>query len=85
MNFCNVRRRELTVWEPPTLKQVLAYQCRLQQLQCPLGRALLATACEDANLQQANQSQLHLHRDSLSGMKTATTSILAATPTVNVR
>jgi hypothetical protein len=68
------------LWEPPTLKQELANQCRPQQSQRPLSWVLLVTVYKDADLQHASQSQLCLHRDSLSGAQTATASHLAATP-----
>lgn len=67
------------MWEPPTIKQVLANQCGPQQLQCPLGWVPLARAYKDVDLQPASQSQLHLHRDSSSGAQIAAVSHLAAT------
>lgn len=64
---------------------MLANQRRSWQLQRPLGRVPLATTYEDADLQHARQSQRCLHQDSLSGAQTATTSLLAATPSANAR
>jgi hypothetical protein len=70
----------VVLWEPPTLKLVLANQRRPRQLQRPSGRVLLVTAYKDADLRHASQSHLRLYRDSLSGAQTATASLLAATP-----
>jgi hypothetical protein len=86
MNFCYTKKipRQTSdpkpMWEPPTLKQVLANQRGPRQLQCPLGRTSLATACKGADLQRASQFQPRLHWDRLSGVQTATVSLLAATP-----
>lgn len=75
----------MILWEPLTLKQVLANQCGPRQLQRPSGRVLLVIVYKDADLQHASLSQLRLYRDSLSGAQTVTSSLLAAIPSANAR
>jgi hypothetical protein len=53
-----LRNTSNRLWEPPTLNQVLADQCRPRQLQHPSAHAPLVTTYKDTDLRHASrQSQ----------------------------
>jgi hypothetical protein len=73
-----------TSGRPAKRKQALANQHSPWQCQCPLGWAPLATADKDTNhIVLFSLLELLLLRDSSSAAHTATTSLLAATPSAD--